>query len=732
MTAVLGLSAYYHDAAAALAVDGTLVAAAQEERFSRQKNDERFPEQAVAACLKQAGLRLEDVDVVCFYEKPLLKFDRILEAHLSAAPGTFPQFRRGLPLWLDQKLFMRRELARGLGGRYRRAIAFLEHHEAHAAAAFFPSPFDDAAILTVDGVGEHATTTLGHGRGRSLELSHELRFPHSLGLLYSAFTQYAGFEVNTGEYMLMGLAPYGEPRFESAIREHLVDLKPDGSFRLDLRYFDFVGGLSMISPRFEALFGGPARAPGGPVEQRHRDAAASIQRVTEDILLRLARTAHRQTGSANLCLGGGCALNSVAVGKIRREGPFERVWVQPAAGDAGSAIGAALFAWHHVLGHARAPPPDDAMQSALLGPAFDHDAIRPVLDASGLRYRELAEPELLTVVVDALVRGDVVGWFQGRMEFGPRALGGRSILADPRVAAMKDTINRKIKFREGFRPFAPAALREEAHTLFETAPGEDLPYMTHVVPVRPDAAPAIPAVTHVDGTARVQTLSAERHGRTYRLVRAFFERTGCAAVLNTSFNVRGEPIVCQPADALRCFARTELDALVLEGFVVEREGQPEAALQALRDGGPAARRDGWLERRLRPEQRHPGRSQLLGFGLLLAVAGALAGWLVDGRGLGGPALPVGLGVGALLGLVAQAPPLGRPLYRGWLALGVALGAIVSPVVLFALYVTLITPVALVRRWLGRDPLGRTFERAAPSYLRARGPRRDAQSYLRQY
>ncbi|MDC0743926.1 SxtJ family membrane protein [Polyangium mundeleinium] len=732
-TRILGLSAFYHDAAAALVIDGEIVAAAQEERFSRLKNDDAFPRKAVSACLAEAGIEIEDLDHVAFYEKPLLKLDRILETHLSCAPFTFPQFRRGLPTWLERKLFLPRELARGLDGRYRRAFVFTDHHEAHAAAAFFPSPFEEAAILTVDGVGEWSTTTLGLGRNNRIELSHELRFPHSLGLLYSAFTQWAGFEVNTGEYMLMGLAPYGEPRYEALIRERMIDLKPDGSFRLEMRFFDWLGGLTMISPAFERLFGAPARAPGAPIEQVHKDVAASIQRVTEDILLRLARTVAEKTGAKQLCLGGGCALNSVAVGRIRREGPFERVWVQPAAGDAGSAAGVALFVWHHLLGKPREARAGDTQRASLLGPAHDAASIGKTLAGSGLRAHELDEEALVTRAAEVLSEGRVLGFFQGRMEFGPRALGSRSILADPRVAGMKDTINRKIKFREGFRPFAPSVLHEDALRFFDIAPGEELPYMTHVVPVRKEAAPALPATTHVDGSARIQTVDEARHGLYARLLQAFRARTGCPVLLNTSFNVRGEPIVCTPEDALRGFARTDLDGLVLERFLLLRDEQPPAALAALAaSGAPAKRAASLLDRLLRPEDAHPSRRTLLQFGLLLLALGVVFGGVVWRRSRDPGDLVAGALAGAALLAGTQIPGLGRGMYRAWMALGALLGAVISPLVLGAIYLVIFAPISLARSLLGRDPLGLRFDRNAASYLSDKRTHRDPRRYLRLY
>jgi carbamoyltransferase len=588
---ILGISAFYHDSAACLVRDGEIVAAVQEERFTRKKHDAGFPSQSVAHCLERARIGVGDLEFVAFYDKPMLKFHRLLETYVSCAPRGIGTFRHAIPTWLGGKLHMRRLLTKSLGGRPRHRYVFPEHHESHAASAFFPSPFDDAAILTMDGVGEWATTTIGHGRGNRLQLTHEIRFPHSLGLLYSAFTYYCGFKVNSGEYKLMGLAPYGEARFERAIREHLIDLRDDGSYRLDLRYFDYLVGHTMTNARFHALFGGPPRRPESPLEQRHMDLAASVQKVTEDVMLRSARFAHRTTGSKNLCLAGGVALNCVGNGVILREGPFANIWIQPAAGDAGGAMGAALFVWHQLLGNARTVGAADSQRGSLLGPRYEPTSIRALLDARGVVYEECATEAALADRVAELIEGEnVVGWFQGPMEFGPRALGARSILGDARSPKMQSVMNLKIKFRESFRPFAPIVLREDASEFFDIAPQHDSPYMLIVAPVRDDKRrpvdgaargldklkqlrSVIPAVTHVDFSARLQTVDAERNARLASLLRRFKQRTGCPVLINTSFNVRGEPIVCTPADALRCFFGTEMDVLVLENFVVRRAAQ---------------------------------------------------------------------------------------------------------------------------------------------------------------
>ncbi len=608
MAAILGISAFYHDSAAALVVDGAVVAAAQEERFSRRKHDARFPVAAVQYCLAEAGLRADQLDYVVFYDKPLTKFERLLETYLAYAPAGFRSFCRALPVWLKDKLHTRRTIRRALGG-YAGPVLFTDHHESHAASAFFPSPYEEAAVLTLDGVGEWTTTAYGTGGGHRIDLACQLRFPHSLGLLYSAFTYYCGFKVNSGEYKLMGLAPYGRPVYRDAIYRHIVDVKPDGSFWLDMRYFNYAAGLTMTGRRFHRLFGGPPRAPESPLVQRHMDLAASIQAVTEDVLLRLGEEVHRRTRQKNLVLAGGVALNCVANGRLLREGPFESLWVQPAAGDAGGALGAALFVWHQLLERPRDPNGRDAQQGSLLGPRFSTAAVREFLDRKEVAYEHFAgEAELVAAVADLLAGEKVVGWFQGRMEFGPRALGARSILADPRSPRTQATLNLKIKFRESFRPFAPAVLREEADAWFDLPRGRESPYMLLVAPVRPEhrrpltaeeqrvmaddpdlrrrvnvVRSTIPAVTHVDSSARVQTVDAGRNPRFHRLLGAFRERTGCPVLVNTSFNVRGEPIVCTPEDAYRCFLATDMDVLVLEDVVLHK-----AALKGQLD--PSGRR----------------------------------------------------------------------------------------------------------------------------------------------
>jgi carbamoyltransferase len=594
MTAILGISAFYHDSAACLVLDGEIVAAAQEERFTRKKHDPGFPSQAVRYCLREAGLSARQLDYVVFYEKPLRKFERLLETYLAFAPDGLRSFGMAIPIWLKEKTRLAAVIRRELEVPAAVPLVFTDHHESHAASAFFASPFDEAAIMTLDGVGEWTTTALGVGRGNRLSLTREIQFPHSLGLLYSAVTYYCGFKVNSGEYKLMGLAPYGRPIYKDAITRHLIDIKDDGSFWLDMKYFNYCQGLTMTNGAFHELFGGPPRDPETDIEQRHMDLAASIQAVTEDVVLAIGRQLHRETGVDKVVLAGGVALNCVANGRLLREGPFTDVWIQPAAGDAGGALGAAMFVWHQLLDKPRPPSRLDHQKGSLLGPAFASEQIRTWLDESRVAYRAAAdEADLLEQVVDLLVAEKIVGWFQGRMEFGPRALGARSILGDPRSSRMQATMNLKIKYRESFRPFAPCVLQEEAYRWFDLDPDQESPYMLLVAPVReqhrvgisdadraimasdPDLRnrvnvprSTIPAVTHVDYSARIQTVDEGRNPRLTKLLRAFQRRTGCPVLVNTSFNVRGEPIVCTPQDAYRCFLATEMDALVLEDAIV--------------------------------------------------------------------------------------------------------------------------------------------------------------------
>ncbi|HWB01165.1 MAG TPA: carbamoyltransferase [Pirellulales bacterium] len=608
MTSILGISAFYHDSAAALVVDGRIVAAAQEERFTRKKHDPEFPTHAIDYCLREAGLTPGDLDYVVFYEKPLVKFDRLLETYLAYAPAGFRTFCMAMPVWLKEKLHLKRVIRRALPAAQRAKLLFTDHHESHAASAFFPSPFDEAAILTLDGVGEWSTAAWGIGRGNRIELLEHLQFPHSVGLLYSAFTYYCGFKVNSGEYKLMGLAPYGQPVYRDAILERLLDLRPDGSVWLNMDYFNYGAGLTMTNRRFDALFGGPPRSPESMLEQRHMDLAASIQAVTEEIVLRMGRHIHARTGMKNLVLAGGVALNCVANGRLLREGPFDDLWIQPASGDAGGSLGAACFAWFQLLDKPRQPAGRDLQQGSLLGPAFAADEIEQFLTGCDASYERFADERALLDHVAALLdEGKVVGWFDGRMEFGPRALGARSILGDPRNESMQATMNLKIKFRESFRPFAPIVIREEASRWFDIAPQHESPYMLLVAPVAesrrieitdeqrqvmqrsPDLRErvnvprsVIPAVTHVDQSARLQTVDDRRNPRLYRLLEAFRARTGCPVLVNTSFNVRGEPIVCTPGDAYRCFLATEMDVLVLGDHVLVKDEAAAAAGAAAR------------------------------------------------------------------------------------------------------------------------------------------------------
>jgi len=585
---ILGISAFYHDSAACLLRDGEIVAAAQEERFSRKKHDPRFPDRAIAYCLEEGKLGMADVDYVVFYDKPFVKFERILMTYLAVAPRGFRAFLEYMPGWLGEKLFMRATLRRRLN--YTGEVLFATHHLSHAAAAFFPSPFDDAAVITLDGVGEWATSTYGVGEGNRVRILKQIDFPHSLGLLYSAFTYFTGFKVNSGEYKLMGLAPYGEPRFVDTIKKELIDVKPDGSYRLNMDYFAYCAGRRMTNAKFARLFRGPPRKPETKITQREMDLARSVQDVAEDVILKMARAVHAATGKNRLAIAGGVALNCVANGRLLREGPFDDLWIQPAASDAGNALGCALFVWHQLLGNPRAPHPR-RQKASYLGPAFSDDAIRAFLDSEGVVYSSVSEDALAKQTAQLLVDGNIVGWFQGRMEFGPRALGARSILGDPRRPEMQSILNRKIKFRESFRPFAPAVLAEHVADCFEL--DRESPYMLLVAPLRrerlrplsnPDETiqgfdklkvlrSDLPAITHVDNSARIQTVDRKDNPQFYELIARFREMTGCPAVINTSFNVRGEPIVCTPQEAYTCFMRTKMDYLVMGHFLLDKRQQ---------------------------------------------------------------------------------------------------------------------------------------------------------------
>lgn len=598
MASILGISAFYHDSAAALVKDGAITAAAQEERFTRIKHDHEFPKNAIDYCLREGSIQIEDLDYVAFYDKPLQKFDRLIETYLAFAPKGLQSFMMAMPLWLKTKLHLPREINKALGGRYKKRIVFTGHHESHAASAYFPSPFDKAAILTIDGVGEWDTATIGIGEGNKIKLLKTMHFPHSLGLLYSAVTYFCGFKVNSGEYKLMGLAPYGEPKYKDVILKHLIDLKEDGSLAMDMSYFQYCEGLRMTNDKFAALFGGPARNAESEISQREMDIAASIQAVTEEVVLRMAKYAVQLTGCRDVCMAGGVALNCVANGKLTRSGIIDRLFIQPAAGDAGGALGAALFVHYQLLNNERKADPGDSMQGSLLGPKFTNDQVRAELDQIGAAYEFIEdEAKLLEVVAGEVANEKVIGWFAGRMEFGPRALGARSFIGDARSPAMQAQMNLRIKFRESFRPFAPVVLREDVEHWFDHK-GES-PYMLVVADVKPEhlrqlsaeeqqnmkdpdlrkrvnvPRSTLPAITHVDNSARLQSIDERRHGRFCRLMREFKRQTGCGVMINTSFNIRGEPIVCTPTDAFKCLQATEMDVLVVENFILRKSAQKQ-------------------------------------------------------------------------------------------------------------------------------------------------------------
>ncbi|OGX15638.1 MAG: hypothetical protein A2166_02590 [Omnitrophica WOR_2 bacterium RBG_13_41_10] len=587
---ILGISCFYHDSAVSLVQNGEIIAAVQEERFTRKKHDFSFPINAINWCLKEGNISSPELDFVVFYDKPLIKFERILETYLSYAPSGIRQFIQAMPLWLKQKLWIRELISKELS--YKGRILFTEHHESHAASAFFPSPFHEAAILTMDGVGEWDTASLGVGKHNDFQILETLRFPHSLGLLYSAFTYYTGFKVNSGEYKLMGLAPYGKPKYTNLILKELVDLKDDGSFKLNMRYFGYGNGLKMVNRRFEKLFGGPARKPETKITQRYMDIAASIQLVTEEIMLRMSRYVHKITGQDNLCLAGGVALNCVGNGRILREGPFKEIWIQPASGDAGGALGAALLVWHKYLKNKRITDnKNDKQRGSFLGPSYNDDAIENYLLKEGMPYKKLSYLEIPDIVSDLIIQDRVIGWFQGQLEFGPRALGARSIIGDARNPQMQSRMNLKIKYRESFRPFAPTVLRECVCDWFDLE--ADSPYMLLVAPVKSDKRvegdnaaanlsgfdklkvmrSQIPAVTHVDYSARIQTIRRQDHALYYDMINSFYKKTNCPVIINTSFNVRGEPLVCSPQDAFRCFMRTDMDYLIMGCFLLNKKEQ---------------------------------------------------------------------------------------------------------------------------------------------------------------
>jgi carbamoyltransferase len=788
MTAILGISAFYHDSAAALVIDGDIVAAAQEERFTRIKNDHAFPTQAIAYCLREAGLPVEKLDYVAFYDKPYLKFGRLLETYLSYAPVGLSSFQQAVPLWLRHKLHMPGTIRKGLGGRSRAPLVFLDHHESHAASAFFPSPFDEAAILTLDGVGEWSTTTMGIARGNKIELFREVKFPHSLGLLYSAFTYYCGFKVNSGEYKLMGLAPYGQPIYKDTIYEHLLELKPDGSFWMNMDYFNYCQGLTMTNERLHDLFGGPPRQPDMELQQRHMDLASSIQAVTEDAILTMGRELHRQTGMKKLVMAGGVALNCVANGKLLRQGPFSDIWIQPAAGDAGGALGAALFVWYQLLEKPRRVTSQDFQKGSFLGPSYELDGIRKFLNEKGAVYQHFRdEDELLGHVAQQMVEEKVVGWLHGRMEFGPRALGARSILGDPRSPRIQATMNLKIKFRESFRPFAPCVLRDHVHEWFQMRPQEDSPYMLLVAPVleerRVPLSPVdqermrsdpdllrrvnvvrsqVPAITHVDFSARVQTVD-ERHGRFYRLMKKFHEKTGCPIIVNTSFNLSWEPIVESPQEAYHTFMQSEMDVLVLEDCVLHKAHQPPprtvpgvgefVRLPGGRQPAQPAAKSVVLSRGRRVPPRDRSKNARSGFAidpllvdhdqpalsnsllrqfavLWLLFCGGFAYLSYTRERLTAACVVAGLGL-AFGPLGFLRPKFIRPLFVLLTTLTSPIGWLVSRVFLAVLYYGVFTPFALLFRLIGRDILCRHKQPDRDSFWTARRATVDIESYFRQ-
>ncbi len=735
---ILGVSAFYHDSAACLVRDGEIVAAAQEERFTRIKHDPAFPENAVRYCLEEASLTsIDGIDLVAFYEKPFLKADRLFSTYLAVAPRGLASFLEAAPVWIKQKIWIKQLLADQLG--FEVPILFPEHHESHAASAFFPSPFESAAILTIDGVGEWTTTSIGRGNGNRVELLSELHFPHSLGLLYSAFTYYLGFRINSGEYKVMGLAPYGKPTYRDLILSELVDLKEDGSFRLNLKSFDYLAGVKMTNESFARLFDGPRRDPESELTQKHMDIARSLQAVTEEIMLRLARHAEEVTGEKNLCLAGGVALNCVANGRILREGPFEKIWIQPAAGDAGGALGAALLAAHHYRDLPRVGNRTrDAQQSSLLGPSYD---ARSFLEREKILHTELDDDALMSRTAELLAGGNVIGWHQGRMEFGPRALGNRSILADPRPAGMQERLNLKIKFRESFRPFAPAALRERTSDFFDLE--QPSPYMLLVSAVKhagarsaPSESTAatfgerlrgirslVPAVTHVDYSARVQTVDAEEHPRFHHLLREFERRTGCPILVNTSFNVRGEPPVCTPADAYRCFMKTGMDYLVLGNFLIAKREQSAPLPE------PTRPNENWLAReyarmdRSAPSLRRFGRTIggiFLALALLFIFRQRAAGW------------PLALLAAIILALAESAPIGLRHFHRAWISFSLAIGWVMTRVLLTLLFFLAVTPIGLLQRLFGKRPFEVTFPGREESYWKQRTTAFDPLDYEKQF
>lgn len=729
---ILGISAFYHDSAAVLIKDGRIAAAAQEERFSRKKHDLSFPRQAISFCLSNSNLTMEDIDYVVYYEKPFLKFERLLETYLSCAPKGLQSFVTAMPVWLKEKLFLKQLLKRELsvlaeGNKYSLPkILFTEHHEAHAASAFFPSPFEKAAILCLDGVGEWTTTSVWVGDSNLLKPQWQIDFPHSLGLLYSAFTYFCGFKVNSGEYKLMGLAPYGEPLYVRKIMDNLIDIKDDGTFRLNMQYFDYATGQRMINKGFEALFDGPPRIPESRITKREMDIACSIQEVTEEIILRLVRSIYSEFKIDSLCLAGGVALNCTANGRLLKEGPFQRIWIQPAAGDAGGALGAALAAWYQYLGNTRKIAAD-AMQGCFLGPSYSKDEIRYFLNSIGARYNEMEDDELFLRAAELLEKEKVVGWFSGKMEYGPRSLGNRSIIADARNPDMQSILNLKIKYRESFRPFAPAVIEEDAKDYFDI--DIPTPYMLFVAPVRKGLCKevesekvnslqerlscvrsTIPAVTHINYSARVQTVNETTNPKFYRLLKAFKSRTACSVLINTSFNVRGEPIVCSPSDAYNCFMRTEMDYLVIENFLLDKGDQPQ---RLSIDNGAA-------KKKLKGDADDCSKiASLRRFGLLMSgslsiLFGILIPYIYGYSLQKWPVI-----VAAMLTFLSLVYPLSlRPLQKIWMRVGFFLGRWNSYIILSIVFFSIFTPIGLLMRMFGYDPLCRRFERHSSTYRKS--------------
>ena len=720
---ILGISAFYHDAAAALIKDGEIIAAAQEERFTRIKCDSGFPKNAIDYCFKEAGIRANDLSLVSFYEKPFIKFERLLETYLTYAPSGIHSFMSAMPVWVKQKLFVKNYIRNELG--YDGIIIFPEHHHSHAASAFYPSPFDKSAILTIDGAGEWATASLGKGSGNFIELCSQLRFPHSLGLLYSAFTYYCGFKVNSGEYKMMGLAPYGEPKYVNTIMDNVIDLKNDGSFKLNLKYFNYCAGLTMTNSEFHRLFDGPPRKRDGKIEQRHMDIARSIQMVTEKVIMKMAQYVHKETQEENLCLAGGVALNCVANGKVLREGPFKRVWVQPSASDAGGALGAALIGWYEYMDKPRTVlPGKDFQKASLLGPCFPDEAIERYLKENNVPYEKMRPKDIPKTVSKLLADQKVLGWFQGRMEFGPRALGSRSILGDPRSQEMQSIINLKIKFRESFRPFAPTVLLEKAGEYFGLKC--ESPYMLLVSPVEKskrdnsggiDAARGfdklkikrseVPAVTHVDYSARVQTVKREDNRLYYDVINQFYKDHGCPMVINTSFNVRGEPIVCTPDDAYKCFMRTNIDYLIMGSFLIDKKGLPLAWIKREEIDRPGPDYNRIKKHNELKDIRQFG-SVLAGILLMLGVVNFLKGRTGRYAWFFCPGFVIVL-------LVLLIPKSLKPVHTVFKKIAYIIGWVNTRVILILIYYALITPIAFVMRMLGKDFLDRKINKSEASY-----------------